>query len=64
MELINNIYRYSVVHFKKYIINHFDFDFELNRLSLMNNKYIKKICDIENLAIVSKTLAKLIEFTL
>jgi len=30
----------------------------------MYNKYIKKICDIENLAISSKTLAKLIKFSL
>jgi hypothetical protein len=64
MELINNINRFSLVHFKIYIINHFDFDFELNCLNLMYNKYILKFCDIENFAIFSKTLAKLVEFTL
>lgn len=50
MELINNIIRYSLIHFKYiYIyIYSFYFDFEFNCLSLMYNKYIKKICDIEN----------------
>jgi hypothetical protein len=64
MELVNNLNRYSLVHFEKYMINHCHYDFELKCLSLMYNEYKQKNCDIENLAISSKTLAKLIKFSL